>query len=385
MAEVFLAFLRLGCISFGGPAAHLAMFRAEFVRKRRWLDDDLFSQCIAITQVLPGPGSSQTGMLIGYLRAGWRGTLAAWIAFTLPSATAMTAFALSAGLWSTQNGWIRGVLTAAVGIVAQAVLSMRRTLIRSTLQLVLLFATFAAILVSPFPQTAPFAILACALFASLPMRTVALPQTPLDLGISRRAGVVAALLFVLALGALTVAARSGEKHAVLAAAMFQTGSLVFGGGHVVLPLLQTQVVREGIVAAQQLIGGYAAAQLMPGPLFTISSYVGASAFGGALAIGGAVIATIAIFAPSFFLLPAVAPFYGALSRNARFAAGLAGANAAVVGLLAAAFVTPVWTNAVHDWREGVLAAAAFAALVWWKRPAWQVVGACALAGAAVLR
>ena len=385
MAEVFLAFFRLGCLSFGGPVTHLGMFRAEFVQRRRWLSEEAFGQCIALTQLLPGPASSQTGMLIGYLRAGPLGSLTAWIAFTLPSAVLMTIFALNAVIWNSQLGWVRGVLAVAAAIVAQAVLSMRRSLARTPLQLAMLFATFAAVLVSPLPQTGPIAIGVCALTGMLFAHGSVSIEHPLDMRISRRAGVVAAIAFALTLGALAIAARTGNLALRLAWSMFRTGILVFGGGHVVLPMLQTQAVREGIATPHQLIGGYAAAQLMPGPLFTISSYVGAASFNGALGILGAFIATLAIFAPSFFLLAAVAPFYAQLCRNERFAAALAAANASVVGLLAAAFVTPVWMNAIHGWREGVIAAAAFAAMTVWKRPAWNAVLAGALAGAAFLR
>lgn len=386
MLEVLLAFFRLGCLSFGGPAAHLGYFRREFVHHRAWLDEQQFAQCVAITQLLPGPASSQTGMLIGLLRAGWGGAIAAWIGFTLPSAALMTAFALLAPRGVSKAPWLHALLVVAVAVVAQAVLGMRRSLVRGVPALLLAFATLAAVLIAPYPATPPIAIAACALLGTLIVRTRGEAFSPLSLPVSRTGAITGATLFIALLFALPIAASvTHSRELFLATRLYDVGSLVFGGGHVVLPLLQSQVVSAGIATSQNLIAGYAAAQAVPGPLFTLSSYIGAIAYGGTLGFAGAAVATIAIFLPSFFLIAAVAPFYTRLAANRRFASALAGANAAVVGLLAAAFVTPIWTNAIHTALDGAFAAAGFAALVLLRWPAWLVVAAAAAAGAALFR
>lgn len=386
MFEIFLAFLRLGCISFGGPAAHLGYFREEFVRKRNWLTESEFAQCIAIAQVLPGPASSQTGMLVGLIRAGWPGLFAAWSAFTLPSAVLMAAFASYEPHALAGAGWLRGLLVAAVAVVANAIVMMRRSLIPSAAHLALTFATAAALLALPYPATPPIAIALCALAALALPAPQATSAKALDLHIGKRTAVLTFCVFLALVFGLPYAA--GVTHArelTLAARLFDTGSLVFGGGHVVLPLLQSQVVAAGIAPAQRLITGYAAAQAVPGPLFTLSSYIGTIAYGGALGAEGAIIATVAIFAPSFFLIAAAAPFYSHLARSGRFARALGGANASVLGLLAAAFVSPIWTNAVHSILDAVLAACAFAALTALRWPNWLVVAVCAAAGFVLLR
>jgi chromate transporter len=382
MFEVLLAFLRLGCMSFGGPAAHLGYFRDEFVRRRRWLTEAQFAQCVAITQLLPGPGSSQTGMLVGLIRAGWPGALGAWIGFTLPSAALMTAFALLVPGGLAHAPWVHGLLIVAAAVVAQAISIMRRTLIPDLAHLLLAFATLAAMLAAPFAATAPLAIAVCALTGMLLPGNSRRTVEPLVLPVSRTGAAAAMASFGALLVALPLLAHAtGSREAALAAALYDVGSLVFGGGHVVLPLLQTQVVGAGIASAQSLIAGYAAAQAIPGPLFTLSSYIGAIAYHGSMGIAGAAIATFAIFLPSFFLIAAVAPFYAALAGSERFARALTGANAGVVGLLASAFVRPVWTNAIHSPLDVLLAAAAFAALTVLRWPSWAVV---ALGGAAGL-
>jgi chromate transporter len=386
MLEVLLAFLRLGCMSFGGPAAHLAYFRDEFVRRRGWLSEAHFAQCISITQLLPGPASSQTGMLIGLLRAGWGGAVAAWIGFTLPSAALMTAFAIYQPHAFARLGWLHGLLVVAVAVVAQAILTMRRALIADFSQLVLAFGTCAAMLLLPYPATAPAAIGLCAATGLFFTRGKTERVEPLPLCSSRKGAVFAAGLFLALLIGLGAAARaSHDPYLTLASRLYQVGSLVFGGGHVVLPLLHAEVVHSGMASSQKMIAGYAAAQAMPGPLFTLSSYVGAMVYDGALGVRGALVATLAIFLPSFLLIAAIAPFYTNLAANPRFARALAGANASVVGLLASAFVSPIWTNAVHDVEDALFAAAAFAALTLLRWPAWIVVALAAGAGAFVFR
>ena len=386
MLEVLLAFLPMGCRSFGGPAAHLGYFRDEFVVKRHWVSDEQFAQCIVITQLLPGPASSQTGMLIGLLRAGWGGALCAWVGFTLPSAVLMTCFALYAPHGFQRQGWLHGLLVVAVAVVAQAIVLMRRALVANVPQVCFALATCAAMLLLPYPATAPAAIGACAAAGLFLRHAKTAPAQPLCLRTSRRGAIVAGALFVALLAGLAVAAHAWhDPYVTLASRLYEVGSLVFGGGHVVLPLLHAEIVHTGMGTSQKMIAGYAAAQAMPGPLFTLSSYVGAMVYGGALGVAGAIVATVAIFLPSFFLLAAIAPFYGAIAASPVFARALAGANAAVVGLLASAFVTPIWATAVHTLVDGAFAAAAFVVLAMLRWPAWLVVALAAAAGAAVFR
>ena len=386
MLATFLVFLKLGCMSFGGPIAHLGYFRDEFVRRRRWLTESQFAQCIAITQLLPGPASSQTGMLIGLLHAGWPGSVCAWAGFTLPSAVLMTAFALWAPPGFQGSSWMHGLLIAAVAVVASAILTMRQQLVRSLPHLCFAFATAAAVLTIRNAAAVPISIALCALIAlAFPAHSAAREEA-LALRVSRTTAVLALVVFVALLVLLPIAARLTANDAIaLAAKMFSVGSLVFGGGHVVLPLLQSQVVNAGIAPEQRLIAGYAAAQALPGPLFTISSYIGAIADHGRLGIAGAVTAILAIFAPSFFLIAGVAPFYSALAQSERFHRALGGANASVVGLLAAAFVAPIWTTAIHTIVDGLIAAAAFVALAALRWPNWLVVALCVAAGFIFLR
>lgn len=385
--EVLAAFLRLGCTSFGGPVAHLAYFRTEFVERRRWLEDATFGECVALTQLLPGPGSSQTGMLIGWLAAGPLGALCAWIGFTLPSAVAMTAIALAAGTPLVTAGWLHALLLVATGVVASAIVTMRHSLAPDAQRLAIALAVLALVLLWPSPAAAPIGILASALAGAFLLRGQIPAAAPkLDLGISRRAGAAILALFILTLVTLEVAARVTQAHPiVLFDLLFRVGSLVFGGGHVVLPLLQTQAAAAGVVSSRAILEGYAAAQAMPGPLFTIASFVGAAAYNGSLGVCGAILGTIAIFAPSFALLAGVAPFYRALATNERFRAALAGANAGVIGLLAGAFVNPIWTSAVHNVLDVCFAGAAFLAVHVLKVPAWAVVLAAAFIGELLFR
>ncbi|MGZ3522336.1 MAG: chromate efflux transporter [Vulcanimicrobiaceae bacterium] len=378
-------FLRLGCTSFGGPVAHLGYFRNEFVNRRKWLTEAQFADCVAISQLLPGPGSSQTGMLIGLLRGGWPGAIAAWIGFTLPSAIVMTFFALRmpAGV---HGGWLHALLLVAAAVVASAILTMRAALVTDWPRAALAIAVFAAMLLFRTPWLAPVAIVVCAAIGTLALHeSIRDTASVLRVRMSRRAGLAAfGVLLLLLFGLPLIATLTHGRAIELAARLFATGSLVFGGGHVVLPILQSQIVDAGIAPASRVIAGYAAAQAVPGPLFTLSSYVGAIAYDGALGIAGAAIGTIAIFLPSFLLLASVLPFYTQLAVNRRFRAALAGANAGVVGLLAAAFVTPILTSAVHSFRDVAFAASAFVALHLLKWPAWAIVVAAAVIGALAL-
>lgn len=385
--EVLLAFLRLGCTSFGGPVAHLAYFRTEFVARRKWVDDAQFAECVALTQLLPGPGSSQTGMLIGWRAAGAPGALCAWIGFTAPSAILMTAIAMTAGASKFMNAPLHGLLLVATAVVLSAILTMRATLAPDLPRIAIALGVCAIVLAWRAPAAAPVAIGLAAFAGTFVLhQRVATAKASLDLGISRRTGVVVLVLFAIGLTGLQVLASVLKTPALeLPALLARVGSLVFGGGHVVLPLLQTQAAATGIVDSRTILAGYAAAQAMPGPLFSIGAYVGAAAFDGSLGVWGALLGTVAIFAPSFPLLAGVAPFYRTLAAQRRFRSALAGANAGVVGLLAAAFITPIWTSAIHSLLDGVLAAAAFLAVHALKVPAWAVVLAGALAGFLLFR
>jgi chromate transporter len=384
--DVFLTFLRLGCTSFGGPIAHLAYFQREFVERRRWLDDAAFGECVALTQLLPGPASSQTGMLLGWLRAGPAGALGAWVGFTLPSAILMTAFALALPHTNVNAGWLHGLLLIAVAVVASALVSMRSALAPDLARSLLAIAVLALILLAPpLPIVTPVAIAGSALVGLFLPGTRTTAEPKLDLHLSRGAGIAALALLVVTFVALGIWAATGAHLAILTSTLFRIGSLVFGGGHVVLPLLQTQAVAAGIVDSPTILAGYATAQAMPGPLFSIASYVGASAWRSSLGVPGAIAGTIAIFAPSFFLLAGVAPFYRQLASNERFRAALAGANAGVVGLLAAAFVTPIFVTGIRSLLDGTAALVAFAAIQYAKVPAWVMVILAALFGYVVER
>lgn len=377
---IFFAFLRLGCTAFGGPVAHLAYFRRDIVERRKWVDDDTFSQCVALTQLLPGPASSQTGILVGWLTGGWRGALAAWAGFTIPSALAMTLIALAAVRLDALAPALAGVLAVAAAVVAVAIAAMRSTLAPDMPRL--LFAAIVAVALVAFPAPAlwPVAIAGGAVFGLLAIPPTPAPRAALDLGVSRPAGIICLAIYALGTVAAFVASASTSGLAGVCATLFAVGATVFGGGHVVLPFLEATAVGHGFISGATLLGGYGAAQAMPGPLFTIASYIGASAEGGRYGIGGAVLGTLAIFAPSFVLLPGAAAFYGALTRNAPFRKAFAGASAAVLGVLCAAFVTPIFTTAISGWKTAVLALLAFVSLQTFKLPAWIVVLAGALAG-----
>ncbi len=384
LSKVLAVFIRLGCTSFGGPVAHLGYFHREFVERRRLLDDATFGECIALTQLLPGPSSSQTGMLIGWIAAGPLGALTAWIGFTLPSAVLMTAFALALPRLDPYAGWLHGLLLVAAAVVASAIVTMRATLAPDFARILVALGVFGLVILAPFGAVAPVAIALAAIAGAIALHgRIPLAQPHLDLRISRRAGTAILVAFTLVFAGLTVWATHGSHVAILATTLFGVGSLVFGGGHVVLPLLQTQLASGGIIDQRTMLAGYGAAQAMPGPLFTLASFVGARAYGASLAILGAALGTLAIFAPSFFLLAGIAPFYRALAANDRFRAALAGANAGVVGLLAAAFVTPIWNTAVHGGTDVVFVIAAFLAIHVAGVPAWAVVLLGAIASFAI--
>jgi chromate transporter len=380
--EVLGASLGLGLTSFGGPVAHLGYFRREYVTRRGWLDESSFGDLVALCQFLPGPASSQLGIAIGTRRAGIPGGLAAWFGFTLPSAVALTAFGLVAASSDLSGaGWVHGLKLAAVAVVAAAVRAMAGTLTPDwPRRVVAVAATVVALLwTTPFSQVAIIAggaAIGRFILAPPPAVTTGPEPSP----VSRRIGVVALTAFVaLLLGLPLLRAADGQPIALFES-FYRSGSLVFGGGHVVLPLLHSTVVDPGWVTDGQFLAGYGAAQAVPGPLFTFAAFLGAVSRPEPNGVAGATIALGAIFLPSFLLIFGALPFWDRLRASAGFRRALSGTNAAVVGLLLAALYDPVWTSAIAAPIDIVVAAAGLALLLTGRVPPIAIVGLCALAG-----
>jgi chromate transporter len=381
---VFLIFLRLGLTSFGGPIAHLGYFRDEFVTRRRWLSERSYGDLVALCQFLPGPASSQVGIALGLSRAGYGGALAAWLGFTLPSAIVLILFALGIAQHSTAlpPGALHGLKVVAVAVVAQAVWGMARNLCTDAarITLMLLAACVALLQTSAWGQVAVISAAAVAgLLLFKPTPPAAHDALPVTL--SRRAGAMWLSLFVLVLAGLPILAQSiPSQNLALTDAFYRSGSLVFGGGHVVLPLLQAEVVPTGWVSNDVFLAGYGAAQAMPGPLFTFAAFLGASMTRPPSGWLGGLLCLLAIFAPSFLLVMGALPFWESLRRSPRTQAALAGVNAAVVGLLLAALYQPVWTSAIFNAGDFGLALIGLVALMVWKLPPWLVVVGSGAAG-----
>ena len=381
--EIFGVATRLGLTSFGGPVAHLGYFREEYVARRRWLDEATYADLVALCQFLPGPASSQVGIAIGITRGGLLGGLAAWLGFTLPSAIALVLFAYGLrGLGAADAGWLHGLKVAAVAVVALAVWGMARSLApdraRATIAIV---SAFCALL---WPTgVGQVAIIAAAALVGLWLlpTSASAPPTDRPVLVSRTLGVSALVVFFGLLIALPIARQiTGSQALALFDSFFRVGSLVFGGGHVVLPLLQAEVVPPGWVSSEAFVAGYGAAQAVPGPLFTFAAYLGAVMGPPPSGVAGAAIALVAIFLPSFFMIVGALPFWDTLRGRSSFQSALRGINAAVVGLLLAALYQPVWTSAIHGPADVGLALAAFGLLAFWKAPAWLVVVLAAAAG-----
>lgn len=399
--EVFVTFLRLGLTSFGGPVAHLGYFRDAFVVRRRWLGDRAYADLVALCQFLPGPASSQVGMAIGLRRAGVRGLLAAWAGFTLPSAVLLVVFAsgVTALGGDAGAGWIGGLKAAAVAVVAQAVLGMTRTLAPDARRATIAGAAAIGTLLAPSVLGLPGALsqvgvlvlagLAGLLWLSPGADDNTGGDEPFAVPVRRRAAVACLVVF----GALLVAlplltAATGDGVVRLVDVFYRAGSLVFGGGHVVLPLLEAETVPTGLVGHDQFLAGYGAAQAVPGPLFTFAAYLGAVTTSGPTGLAGAAVALLSVFAPSALLVVGALPFWERLRRAPRARRALAGVNAGVVGLLAAALYDPVFTQGVLAAGDPLvalaLALAAFVALAKWAAPPWAVVIAAGLLGWLVL-
>jgi chromate transporter len=378
--EVLRVFLKLGLTSFGGPVAHLGYFRREFVVRRAWLDERAYADLVALCQFLPGPASSQTGFAIGLMRAGYPGGLAAWVGFTLPSAIAMTVFAYGEGALKgpAGDGLIHGLKLVAVAIVAQAVLGMARSLTPDGARATIAVLSLIVMAVAPAGWAQIAVILLGALAGLVVCRQgVGIGLDAASAPVSRPIGIVFAAAFFVLLALSFVPTRLGA--AALAAAFYRSGALVFGGGHVVLPLLRAAAVDPGWVSANPFLAGYGAAQALPGPLFAFAAYLGAIAGVGPGGLAGAALALVAIFVPGLLLLMAVLPFWNDLRARSNARAAMAGVNAAVVGLLASALYDPVWAGAVKGAADFAIAAAGFVALIWRAPPLLVVLATAAAA------
>ena len=381
LAEVLGASLRLGLTSFGGPIAHIGYFRREYVERRHWLDDRRFADLLALCQALPGPASSQLGIAIGTLRAGRVGGFVSWLGFTLPSAVALVAFAM---LTSTADlaeaGWVRGLKLAAVAVVAHAVLSMWRSLARGAPRSVVALVAAGAALAWPSPVTQVAIIAAGAVVGRFVLAAPAdAPGMPSEVR-GRRVAVAWLVSFGLLLAGLPILREAVASQALaLAETFYRAGSLVFGGGHVVLPLLHESVVPPGWIGDDRFLAGYGAAQAVPGPLFTFSAFLGASMATAPTGIAGAIIALVAIFLPSFLLVWGVLPFWDGIRSRGGVRRALTGINAAVVGLLLAALIDPVWTGAVGRPLDALIAAGAAVLLIALRAPPIAVVAVTAAA------
>ncbi len=383
-AAVFLAFLQLGFTSFGGPIAHLGYFREAFVVRRRWIDERSYADLVALCQFLPGPASSQVGIGIGLAKAGLPGAFAAWIAFTAPSALLLTLFGF--GVVSHQDaipaGMLQGLKVVAVAVVAQAVWGMARTLTPDAPRVTLAVLAATVVLAAPTPFAQVTVIVAGGLVGLILFRSeVGSDHVPLNISVSRGLAVSAlALFFVLLIGLPLAAATWPSQGLALIDSFYRAGSLVFGGGHVVLPLLQSEVVPPGWVSKDAFLAGYGAAQAVPGPLFTFAAYLGTVMGPEPNAWLGSTVCLLAIFAPSFLLVFGALPFWDDLRRFQLVHRSLRGVNAAVVGLLLAALYNPVWTSGILSPHDFALALGAFTLLVFWKTPPWLVVLLSAFGG-----
>jgi len=384
---IFRVFLHLGLTSFGGPIAHLGYFRREFVERRQWLSESAYADLVALCQFLPGPASSQVGFAVGLSRGGLAGGLAAWAGFTLPSAIALMAFALGAGAIGGPAGLgaLHGLKVVAVAVVAQAVWGMARALCpdRERASIAVL-ATLVVFFAASSAGQIGAIVLGGALGLWLCREATASPAGALPVTVSRAVGGACLAVFFLLLAGLPVAVGLGAGHAVAVfEAFYRAGALVFGGGHVVLPLLQAAVVPPGWVSEGAFLAGYGAVQAVPGPLFTFAAYLGAVKAPVPNGVAGAVLCLVAIFLPGLLVLTGALPFWSAFRRRIWAQSAMRGVNAAVVGILLAALYSPVWTSAVLGPPDFALALVAFVLLAVWQAPPWMVVALSAAAGAAL--
>ena len=385
--DVFFIALRLGLTSFGGPIAHLGYFRDEYVVRRRWLDEKTYADLVALCQFLPGPASSQVGIAIGLLRAGYVGAIAAWIGFTLPSALALVLFAYGVDALSGVLGssWLHGLKVVAVAVVAQAVFGMMRSLAPDRERATLAVAAAAIVLAVPTAWGQIGAIVLGGIVGIFLLKNnMQVNHVSLPLMVSRWTGAgLLIVFFVLLVGLPLLVATVPSQSLKLFEAFYRAGSLVFGGGHVVLPLLQASVVPPGWVSNDAFLAGYGAAQAVPGPLFTFAAYLGAVMGPQPNGWIGATLCLVAVFLPSFLLVIGTLPFWDSLRRLPMAQSILRGVNAAVVGLLLAALYNPVWTAGITGPYDFALAAGGFLLLFMWQVPPWLVVALSAIGGAVI--
>ncbi len=372
LLEILLTSFKLGLTSFGGPAAHLAYFQEEYVNRRKWLDDRSYADLIALCQFLPGPASSQVGISIGMVRGGILGGVLAWIGFTLPSVIALIIFALFVMQVDVSNSvWIEGLKLVAVAVVAHAILNMGKKLTTDKPRIAIAVISTIILLFYQSAWTQIIIIILAGIIGYFVFKKENLPEgSDIQFKISKGIGVVSLLLFFLLLILLPlVSSAVSHLYGQLVDIFYRIGSIVFGGGHVVLPLLEREVVPTGMMGEDVFLAGYGAAQAVPGPLFTFSSYIG-TATGG---ITGGIIATVAMFLPSFLLLIGVLPFWNTIRKKRPLRAALLGVNAAVVGLLIAALYDPIWTTSIDSSKDFAVVIASFSLLYFWKLPAWFIV------------
>jgi len=382
--SVFLVFLRLGLTSFGGPVAHLGYFREEFVARRQWLSDRSYADLVALCQFLPGPASSQVGIGLGLSHAGFSGAIAAWAGFTLPSALMLVLFAKGMSTWGSAfpSGLLHGLKIVAVAVVAQAVWGMARNLCTDVLRVTI--AAFSACAALLWPNAlGQIGVIVCAALVGLMLLKTTQRQAAESLAISitKKVGAISLVVFFSLLFGLPLLMQFWPSQTLaMLHDFYQAGSLVFGGGHVVLPLLQAATVPNGWVANDTFLAGYGVAQAVPGPLFSFAAFLGASMNVQPSGWVGASVCLIAIFAPSFLLVIGALPFWEQLRHSSRTQAALAGVNAGVVGLLLAALYNPVWTSAILAPQDFGLALIALVALMFWKAPPWLIVLGSGLIG-----
>lgn len=386
LLHIFFIFLKLGCTSFGGPIAHLGFFREEFVQKRRWLDDQAYAELVALCQFLPGPASSQLGMALGFIQCRVGGAIAAWLGFTLPSALLLVLLAYAVGQGLLISPWMAGLKIVAVAVVAQALWGMAQSLIHHWSQFVLL--TVAAILSFSISHVLlQIAIIAGAAVVGywtprgltskiagakiIESAHTKMPHVSPSFGLLATRSMGFGITFVVLLLILPILADQSALW-LLIDSFYRAGALVFGGGHVVLPLLEAELVHGGVVSKEEFVAAYGAAQAVPGPLFTIASYLGFAA-GGSMPFTGALLATLAIFLPGFLLIIAFLPWWTHVRQSDAAQRALAGVNAAVVGILLAAWYDPVLTSALVNWQTTLTAMLATAFLIYGRQPAWRLV------------
>ena len=387
--EVLWVSTRLGLTSFGGPVAHLGYFHEEYVKRKKWIDEQSYADLVALCQFLPGPASSQVGIAIGIARARLLGGVAAWIGFTLPSALALIAFAFGIGAFASASdaGWLHGLKVVAVAVVAQAVWGMARSLCpdreRATIAVLASIATLVwPTAAAQLSSIAIAGLVGLVIFPGTAISSLSHMRFP----VGKKTGIAAWVVFFTLLLGLPLLRQITPGHALeVFDSFFRVGSVVFGGGHVVLPLLQAEVVGPGWVTNEQFVAGYGAAQAVPGPLFTFSAYLGAVMGHEPNGWTGALLALAAIFLPSFLLIVGALPFWDLLRAVPVFQSALKGINAAVVGLLLTALYKPVWTSAIYSPADFGLGLVAFGLLMFWKCPPWLVVVVTAVGGEALTR